>query len=77
MVLTLQSVFKHALTEGDKIVLSAASNLYDQGVYALAHNYGSFVRHGMERRDMHPVFTLVPCRLHVLNAGGTWYSRDY
>jgi oligosaccharide translocation protein RFT1 len=42
MVLTLQSVFKHALTEGDKIVLSAASNLYDQGVYALAHNYGSF-----------------------------------
>ena len=38
---TAQSLVKHLLTEGDKIVLSFAASLYDQGVYALAQNYGS------------------------------------
>ena len=39
-IFTLQGLFKHALTEGDKIVLSALSGSYDQGVYALASSYG-------------------------------------
>lgn len=46
-----QSVLKHALTEGDKIVLARASgggkghggSLYEQGVYAIASGYGSLV----------------------------------
>lgn len=37
---TLQGLFKHALTEADKIVLSALAGSYDQGVYALAASYG-------------------------------------
>lgn len=43
-----QSVLKHVLTEGDKIVLARAStggstggSLYEQGVYAIASGYGS------------------------------------
>jgi len=39
-IFTLQGLFKHALTEGDKIVLSALAGSYDQGVYALASSYG-------------------------------------
>ncbi|KAL7524492.1 hypothetical protein ACHAXR_001708, partial [Thalassiosira sp. AJA248-18] len=39
-IFTLQGLFKHALTEGDKIVLSALAGSYDQGVYALAASYG-------------------------------------
>lgn len=38
---TGQSVLKHLLTEGDKIVLASSSNLFDQGVYAVVTNYGS------------------------------------
>ncbi|KAG5179402.1 Rft protein-domain-containing protein [Tribonema minus] len=37
-----QSAFKHLLTEGDKIVLARAHG-HRQGVYAIAHNYGSLV----------------------------------
>ena len=43
LMFTAQSFVKHLLTEGDKIVLSFAASLYDQGVYALAQNYGSLV----------------------------------
>lgn len=32
---TLQGIFKHLLTEADKIVLTTLSNSYNQGVYAL------------------------------------------
>ncbi len=39
--LTAQSLFKHLLTQGDKIVLSLGSSHYSQGLYALAQNYGS------------------------------------
>lgn len=35
-----QSVIKHFLTEGDKMVLSWYSPLRDQGGYAIAVNYG-------------------------------------
>ena len=41
VVLTGQSLFKHLLTQGDKIVLSLGSSHYSQGLYALAQNYGS------------------------------------
>ena len=40
VIFTLQGLFKHALTEADKIVLSALAGSYDQGVYALAASYG-------------------------------------
>lgn len=40
MTMTGQSVIKHILTEGDKMVLSFFSPLEDQGGYAIALNYG-------------------------------------
>lgn len=39
--MTLQSLVKHVLTEGDKVVLSWFSPLRDQGGYAIAVNYGT------------------------------------
>ncbi|KAF5353438.1 hypothetical protein D9756_008112 [Leucocoprinus leucothites] len=41
--MTLQSIVKHVLTEGDKLILSWFSPLQDQGGYALAVNYGSLI----------------------------------
>jgi oligosaccharide translocation protein RFT1 len=38
-VFSLQSVFKHLLTDGDRIVLSAIAGAYDSGVYAMASAY--------------------------------------
>lgn len=38
--MTVQSVIKHFLTEGDKFLVSYFSPLADQGGYALASNYG-------------------------------------
>ncbi|KAG7440105.1 Rft-1-domain-containing protein [Guyanagaster necrorhizus] len=43
MTMTSQSVVKHFLTEGDKLILSWFSPLQDQGGYAIALNYGSLV----------------------------------
>jgi oligosaccharide translocation protein RFT1 len=40
LVFTLQGVFKHLLTEGDRIVLTTLSGAYDQGVYAMGAAYG-------------------------------------
>lgn len=37
---TLQGVFKHVLTEADRIVLTTMSDNYDQGVYAMGSSYG-------------------------------------
>ena len=37
---TIQGIFKHALTEGDRIVLLAISQHYDQGLYAIGSSYG-------------------------------------
>ncbi|KAF8966968.1 Rft protein-domain-containing protein [Flammula alnicola] len=41
--MTLQSLVKHFLTEGDKMILSWFSPLRDQGGYAIAVNYGSLI----------------------------------
>lgn len=41
--MTLQSLVKHFLTEGDKMVLSWFSPLQDQGGYAIAVNYGPLI----------------------------------
>ena len=38
---SFQSVSKHLLTEGDRIVLSVGASLHDQGVFVMAQNYGS------------------------------------
>lgn len=43
LTMTGQSLVKHILTEGDKIILSWWSDLEDQGGYAIAVNYGSLV----------------------------------
>ncbi|KAJ7168323.1 Rft protein-domain-containing protein [Mycena crocata] len=40
LTMTSQSVIKHFLTEGDKLVLGSFSPLRDQGGYAIAVNYG-------------------------------------
>ena len=37
---TGQSLFKHVLTEGDKLVLTLFTTPYTQGVYAVVSNYG-------------------------------------
>src|SRR6266404_6140359 len=39
--MTVQSVVKHFLTEGDKLLISRLSPLADQGGYAVASNYGA------------------------------------
>lgn len=39
---TGQSLFKHVLTEGDKLVLTFLTTPYTQGVYAIISNYGIF-----------------------------------
>ncbi|BFZ61181.1 Oligosaccharide translocation protein rft1 [Saitoella coloradoensis] len=41
--MTAQGVFKHVLTEGDRMLIAWLSTEYDQGVYALAVNYGSLL----------------------------------
>ncbi|KAF3923487.1 hypothetical protein ABW21_db0208468 [Orbilia brochopaga] len=38
-----QSVIKHILTQGDAILVAWFATTYDQGIYALAANYGSLV----------------------------------
>ncbi|KAI6109981.1 Rft protein-domain-containing protein [Pisolithus sp. B1] len=43
MTMTLQSLVKHFLTEGDKFLVSYWSPLRDQGGYAIAVNYGSLI----------------------------------
>lgn len=43
LTMTGQSIVKHILTEGDKIILSWWSPLDGQGGYAIAVNYGSLV----------------------------------
>ncbi|KAK9685218.1 Oligosaccharide translocation protein rft1 [Basidiobolus ranarum] len=43
LTLTKQSLLKHVLTEGDKILTSWLSIPYDQGIYAFVFNYGSLV----------------------------------
>lgn len=40
LVFTGQGIFKHCLTEADRIALSALSDSYDQGVYAMGSAYG-------------------------------------
>ena len=40
---TLSSIVKHILTEADRITLSLTVSSYDQGLFALANNYGSFL----------------------------------
>lgn len=40
VVFMVQGLFKHALTEADRIVLTALSNTYDQGIYAMGSSYG-------------------------------------
>jgi oligosaccharide translocation protein RFT1 len=40
VVCTLQGLFKHVLTEGDRLVLATVASAHDQGVYALGSAYG-------------------------------------
>lgn len=38
-----QSIIKHILTQGDSMILATLASLEDQGVYALASNYGGLI----------------------------------
>ncbi|CAG8710964.1 1986_t:CDS:2, partial [Acaulospora morrowiae] len=40
---TKQSLLKHVLTEGDKMLITWLSNTSDQGIYAFVVNYGSLI----------------------------------
>ena len=40
LIFSLQSIFKHFLTEGDRIVLTALAGTYDSGIYAMVSSYG-------------------------------------
>jgi oligosaccharide translocation protein RFT1 len=48
LTMSLQSIVKHLLTEGDKLVLSWSSPLQDQGGYAVAVNYGWSYSRGLK-----------------------------
>ncbi|KAF9962119.1 Oligosaccharide translocation protein rft1 [Mortierella alpina] len=41
--LTIQSLLKHVLTEGDKMMMAGFTSKTDQGVYAFVLNYGSLI----------------------------------
>ncbi|KAI9787547.1 MAG: Oligosaccharide translocation protein rft1 [Geoglossum umbratile] len=41
--LFLQSAVKHILTQGDSLLIATFSSLQDQGIYALASNYGGLI----------------------------------
>lgn len=41
--LTGNSLLKHFLTQGDKIILSISANHFHQGVFAVTSNYGSLI----------------------------------
>ncbi|KAH8814772.1 Rft-1-domain-containing protein [Flagelloscypha sp. PMI_526] len=43
LTMTSQSIVKHFLTEGDKILISLFARVEDQGGYAIAVNYGSLI----------------------------------
>jgi oligosaccharide translocation protein RFT1 len=43
MSLFVQGVVKHVLTQGDVILVSYLASLRDQGIYALASNYGGLI----------------------------------
>lgn len=40
---TFQSIFKHLLTEGDRVILSTLVSSYNAGIYAMVSSYGSIV----------------------------------
>ena len=40
---TIQSIFKHLLTEGDRVILSSLVSSYNSGIYAMVSSYGSIV----------------------------------
>ncbi|RKP13377.1 Rft protein-domain-containing protein [Piptocephalis cylindrospora] len=42
---TRQSLLKHFLTEGDRLVISTVSSVTDQGLYAFVGNYAPFYTH--------------------------------
>ena len=41
---TKQSLLKHVLTEGDKMLISWLSDPVDQGIYAFVFNYGKIIK---------------------------------
>lgn len=41
--LFFQGILKHVLTQGDVLLISSMASLQDQGIYALASNYGGLV----------------------------------
>ncbi|RAL05030.1 nuclear division Rft1 protein [Aspergillus ibericus CBS 121593] len=63
-----QSVIKHILTQGDSMMLAAMTSLEDQGIYALASNYGGLVARVLFQPIEESSRTLFSS---LLNSGGT------
>ncbi|PWY69159.1 nuclear division Rft1 protein [Aspergillus sclerotioniger CBS 115572] len=63
-----QSVIKHVLTQGDSMMLAAMTSLEDQGIYALASNYGGLVARVLFQPIEESSRTLFSS---LLNSGGT------
>jgi hypothetical protein len=65
MANTRQSVIKHVLTEGDRIVVGKISALGDQGGYAIAINYGRSPLSLDARKDYKLINRLVDSPDHI------------
>lgn len=65
--MTAQSLFKHFLTEGDRLVVAWTSPLDDQGGYAVASNYGETGALPSIAIELKRACS-VPCRPHRVSA---------
>ncbi|PYI00490.1 nuclear division Rft1 protein [Aspergillus sclerotiicarbonarius CBS 121057] len=63
-----QSVIKHILTQGDSMMLATMTSLEDQGIYALASNYGGLMARVLFQPIEESSRTLFSS---LLNSGGT------
>ena len=72
LVYTIQGVFKHFLTEADKIILTAMADSYDKGVYAMGASYG-----GMAARILLQPLEENARLLWSRQAGDSNGSKDY
>ncbi|PYH68743.1 Rft-1-domain-containing protein [Aspergillus vadensis CBS 113365] len=67
-----QSVIKHLLTQGDSMMLATMTSLEDQGIYALASNYGGLLARVLFQPIEESSRTLFSS---LLNSGGSGHLR--
>lgn len=74
---TLSSLLKHFLTEADKISLSLTTSTYNQGIFAVANNYGSLVARLIFfpiEESSRTTFSNMSSKLR--GSGGTFSAKD-